>query len=72
MMIVADDAIMAVNSGVDAIFVSNHGGRMIDSTPATVSFINASFIVLLKLLYKKSRFICHNFSVLCLQVLFNK
>ena len=32
-----EDARLAVDCGVDAIFVSNHGGRQIDGSPATVS-----------------------------------
>jgi L-lactate dehydrogenase (cytochrome) len=31
----ADDAKMAVNAGADAILVSNHGGRQLDSAPST-------------------------------------
>lgn len=33
----ADDAMEAVAHGVDGIIVSNHGGRQLDSAPATVS-----------------------------------
>lgn len=33
----ADDAVLAVDHGVDGIIVSNHGARQIDSTPSTVS-----------------------------------
>ena len=32
-----DDAKLAVKHGVDAIWVSNHGGRQLDSAPATLS-----------------------------------
>jgi len=32
----AEDARMAVSSGVDGIIVSNHGGRQLDGTPSTV------------------------------------
>ncbi len=30
-----DEAELAVEAGVDAIVVSNHGGRVLDQTPAT-------------------------------------
>ena len=33
----AEDALMAVEHGVDGIIVSNHGGRQLDCVPATVS-----------------------------------
>ena len=32
----ADDARRAVDAGIDAIVVSNHGGRQLDSSPATI------------------------------------
>jgi isopentenyl diphosphate isomerase/L-lactate dehydrogenase-like FMN-dependent dehydrogenase len=32
----ADDARRAVDAGVDAIVVSNHGGRQLDAAPATI------------------------------------
>jgi len=32
----SDDAVRAVNEGVDGIVVSNHGGRQLDSAPATI------------------------------------
>ena len=32
----AEDAVLALRSGVDAIVVSNHGGRQLDSAPATL------------------------------------
>jgi len=32
----ADDAIMAVQHGVDGVIVSNHGGRQLDTAPATI------------------------------------
>ncbi|CAG2175421.1 unnamed protein product [Oppiella nova] len=35
-VLTAGDARLAVNSGADAIFVSNHGGRQIDGVPATL------------------------------------
>ncbi len=38
----AEDAIIAANLGVDAIVVSNHGARQLDSTPAPVIFFPAS------------------------------
>ena len=31
----ADDALLAIEHGVDAIIVSNHGGRQMDGVPAT-------------------------------------
>ncbi|KHJ82899.1 hypothetical protein OESDEN_17406 [Oesophagostomum dentatum] len=36
----ADDAEEAVKKGVQGIIVSNHGGRQLDSAPATVGFID--------------------------------
>lgn len=33
---VGDDALQAVNYGVDGILVSNHGARQLDGVPATV------------------------------------
>jgi L-lactate dehydrogenase (cytochrome) len=35
-----DDAKMAVNAGADAILVSNHGGRQLDSAPSTASILS--------------------------------
>ncbi len=32
-----EDAILAVEHGVSAVWVSNHGGRQLDTVPATVS-----------------------------------
>lgn len=37
-----DDAKIAVDCGVDAVWVSNHGGRQLDTLMATVS-LNISF-----------------------------
>ena len=37
----ADDAKAAVGSGADAIVVSNHGGRQMDTAPATVDVLPA-------------------------------
>ncbi len=34
-----DDAKMAVDSGADAVLVSNHGGRQLDSAPSTASVL---------------------------------
>ncbi|BCX73639.1 alpha-hydroxy-acid oxidizing protein [Acinetobacter bereziniae] len=34
-----DDAIAAVNAGADAIVVSNHGGRQLDSAPSSISVL---------------------------------
>lgn len=36
-IVTAEDAILAVNHGAKGILVSNHGGRQLDSVPATVS-----------------------------------
>ena len=36
-----DDARMAVDAGADAILVSNHGGRQLDSAPSTASVLPA-------------------------------
>ena len=36
-ILTAEDAKLAVQHGVDAILVSNHGGRQLDGVPATVS-----------------------------------
>ena len=35
-----EDARIAIEHGVDAVFVSNHGGRQVDTVPATVRFSN--------------------------------
>ena len=35
----ADDALRAVNHGASGIIVSNHGGRQLDTTPATISVL---------------------------------
>lgn len=35
-ILTAEDALLAVSSGVDAIIVSNHGGRQLDCAPATI------------------------------------
>ena len=34
-----DDAVLAVDAGVDAIALSNHGGRQLDGAPATFSLV---------------------------------
>jgi len=36
----ADDARMAIDAGADAILVSNHGGRQLDSAPSTASVLS--------------------------------
>jgi 4-hydroxymandelate oxidase len=36
-----DDARMAVDQGIDALIVSNHGGRQLDSVPATIDLLPA-------------------------------
>jgi len=35
----AEDALMALNSGADAIVVSNHGGRQLDGAPASIDVL---------------------------------
>ncbi|XP_070569644.1 2-Hydroxyacid oxidase 2-like isoform X2 [Ptychodera flava] len=35
-VLTAEDAILAVNHGANAVIVSNHGGRALDSVPATI------------------------------------
>lgn len=35
----ADDALIALKHGVDAIWVSNHGARQLDTTPATIEVL---------------------------------
>ncbi|XP_070569646.1 2-Hydroxyacid oxidase 2-like [Ptychodera flava] len=35
-VLTAEDGILAVNHGADAVIVSNHGGRGLDSVPATI------------------------------------
>lgn len=35
----AEDALKAIEAGCQGIIVSNHGGRNVDTTPATVRFI---------------------------------
>jgi L-lactate dehydrogenase (cytochrome) len=34
-----DDAVLAADAGVDAIALSNHGGRQLDSAPASFSLV---------------------------------
>ena len=36
-----EDALMAVEAGVDAIVISNHGGRVLDCTPGVCEVIPA-------------------------------
>ncbi|MGH3263978.1 MAG: alpha-hydroxy acid oxidase, partial [Trebonia sp.] len=38
-IVTAEDAAAAVAAGADGIFVSNHGGRMIDTTPSTIEVL---------------------------------
>jgi len=38
-ILTAEDARLAVDAGIDAIFVSNHGARQVDCAPAAVSEI---------------------------------
>lgn len=47
-ILTAEDAIMAVEHGVSGIIVSNHGGRQIDTAPASVSDISKIQISLAK------------------------
>ena len=35
----AEDALLALKHGADAIFVSNHGARQLDTTPATIEVL---------------------------------
>lgn len=35
----AEDALLALEHGADAIFVSNHGARQLDTTPATIEVL---------------------------------
>ena len=34
-----DDAILAIENGADGVFVSNHGARQLDTTPATIDVL---------------------------------
>ena len=34
-----DDARLALESGIDGIYVSNHGARQLDTTPATIEVL---------------------------------
>ena len=34
-----DDAVLAIENGADGIFVSNHGARQLDTTPATIDVL---------------------------------
>ena len=38
-MLSPEDAVLAVERGVDAVYVSNHGGREMDYGPATVDVL---------------------------------
>jgi len=42
-ILTAEDARLAAEAGIDAIFVSNHGGRQVDCTPSAVSEIGFFF-----------------------------
>lgn len=35
----ADDARLAIENGIDGIYVSNHGARQLDTTPATIEVL---------------------------------
>lgn len=41
-----DDALKAIESGVSAVIVSNHGGRQLDHVPATVRYFILAFLML--------------------------
>lgn len=52
-IVTAEDASEAVRQGVDGIWVSNHGARQLDTTPATVEAlpeVRHSSLVLLSML----------------------
>ena len=34
-----EDALVAIENGADAVFVSNHGARQLDTTPATIEIL---------------------------------
>ena len=34
-----EDALIALDYGADALFVSNHGARQLDTTPATIEIL---------------------------------
>jgi len=40
-ILAADDALRAIDSGVDGVIVSNHGGRTLDTVPATLDALPA-------------------------------
>lgn len=46
-----EDARIAVQQGVDGIIVSNHGGRQLDSCPASASIKNGVVVALMKVGY---------------------
>lgn len=35
----AEDAILAIQNGADGVYVSNHGARQLDTTPATIEVL---------------------------------
>lgn len=35
----AEDVVLAIENGVDGIYVSNHGARQLDTTPATIEVL---------------------------------
>ena len=35
----AEDAVLAIENGIDGIYVSNHGARQLDTTPATIEVL---------------------------------
>ena len=39
-----EDALASVRHGVDGIWVSNHGARQLDTTPATIEVFNYVYI----------------------------
>lgn len=40
-MLCAEDAVRIRDAGVDAVYVSNHGGRQLDSAPAAIEMLPA-------------------------------
>ena len=36
----AEDAVLAIKNGADGIYVSNHGARQLDTTPATIDVLS--------------------------------
>lgn len=51
-IVTAEDAVLAANHGAKGVLVSNHGGRQLDSVPATVSKIDNRITNLKRLKWK--------------------